>query len=105
MRGSSGNRHTPRISGRAVFRGRGSGSISYAVFCLKKKTKVSVRRGGEIIMDARKTRGALTAGRSLDMLHMQAGDELEVGKRRQFNWGVIVPSVSALLGVAIALSQ
>src|SRR5688500_9761642 len=68
-------------------------------------TKVSVRRGGEIIMDARKTRGALTAGRSLDMLHMQAGDEIEVGKRRQFNWGVIVPSVSALLGLAIALSQ
>ena len=68
-------------------------------------TKVSVRRGGEIIMNERRTRGALTAGRSLDNLHMQAGDEVQVGKRRQINWGVIIPSVSALLGLVYALSQ
>jgi polysaccharide export outer membrane protein len=68
-------------------------------------TKVSVRRGTEVIMNDRKTRSALTAGRSLDNLHMQAGDEVQVGKRRELNWGVIVPSVSALLGLVIALSQ
>lgn len=68
-------------------------------------TKVSVRRVGEIIMDERKTRTALTAGRSLDNLHLQAGDELQVGKRRQINWAIIIPSVTALLGLAIAVSQ
>ena len=68
-------------------------------------TKVSVRRGGEIIMNERKTRGALTTGRSLDNLHMQAGDEVEVGKRRQINWGLIIPSLSAVLGLVYALSQ
>lgn len=68
-------------------------------------TKVSVRRVGEIIMDERKTRAALTAGRSLDNLHLQAGDELQVGKRREINWGVIIPSLSALLGLVIAISQ
>ena len=68
-------------------------------------TKVSVRRVGEIIMDEPKTRAALTAGRSLDNLHLQAWDELQVGKRRQINWGVIIPSVTALLGLVIAVSQ
>lgn len=68
-------------------------------------TKVSVRRGGDIIMDERRTRAALTAGRSLDVLHLQAGDELQVGKRRQVNWGIILPSLTALIGLVIAVSQ
>jgi hypothetical protein len=68
-------------------------------------SKVSVRRGGQIIIDERATRSAFSAGRSLDMLHMQAGDEIQVGKERQFNWPIIVSSVTGLLGVVFAITR
>lgn len=65
--------------------------------------KVSVRRGTQVILDARGTRAALTAGRSMDMLHMQAGDEIQVGQQRQFNWPFIVSSATGIIGVLFAL--
>lgn len=68
-------------------------------------SKVAVRRGGQIIIDQRDTRSALSAGRSMDMLHMQAGDEIQVGQERQFNWPIIVSAVTGLLGVLIAVTR
>lgn len=67
--------------------------------------KVSIRREGQIIMDQENTRRALVAGMSLDMLHLQAGDEISVGRQRRFNWGVIAPIVTGLLGLLIAFTQ
>ena len=67
--------------------------------------KVSVRRGQRVILDEPGTRAALTGGRSMDMLHMQAGDEIQVGQQRQFNWPIIVSSASALIGVLFAVTH
>jgi len=67
--------------------------------------KVSIRREGQIIMDQENTRRALVAGMSLDMLHLQAGDEISVGKQRHFNWGVIATTSTALVGLLIAFTQ
>lgn len=67
--------------------------------------KVSVRRGGTIILNEQKTRMALTEGLSLDQMHLRAGDEVTVGERRRINWGVIIPVVSGLLTVVIAVAQ
>ena len=68
-------------------------------------TKVAVRRGGQVIIDERNTRTALSSGRSMDMLHMQAGDEIQVGQQRQFNWPIIVSSATAVLGLLVALAR
>jgi hypothetical protein len=67
--------------------------------------KVSVRREREIIIDEDNTRTALTEGMSMDMLHLQAGDEISVGQQRHFNWGVIVPTVTGILGLLVAFTQ
>lgn len=68
-------------------------------------SKVSIRRGGQVIIDQRDARSALSAGRSMDMLHMQAGDEIQVGKETQFNWPIIVSAATGLLGVLIAITR
>jgi protein involved in polysaccharide export with SLBB domain len=67
--------------------------------------KVSVRRNGVVVIDEKDTRRGLTQGASIDMLHIQAGDEISIGRQRRANWGVIVPAVSGLLGLLIALTQ
>lgn len=67
--------------------------------------KISVRRGATIILDEQKTRMALTEGRSLDQMHLRAGDEITVGQQRRINWGVIIPVVSGLLTVVLAVAQ
>ena len=67
--------------------------------------KISVSRDGQVIVDERNTALALKDGLSMDALHMQAGDELQVGKQAHFNWGVVIPTISALVGVLIAASQ
>lgn len=67
--------------------------------------KVTVRRGSDVIVDASNTRVALTEGISLDMLHMRAGDEIDVGKQKHFNWAVVVPSAAAILGLLITITQ
>ncbi|HMI55871.1 MAG TPA: SLBB domain-containing protein, partial [Gemmatimonadaceae bacterium] len=66
--------------------------------------KVTVRRGSDVIVDASNTRVALTEGISLDMLHLRAGDEINVGKEKHFNWGVVVPSAAAILGLVITIT-
>lgn len=67
--------------------------------------KVSVRRQGEVIIDQDNTRRALTGGMSIDMLHLQAGDELSVGKKRQISWGMIIPTVTGILGLLVAFTR
>jgi protein involved in polysaccharide export with SLBB domain len=65
--------------------------------------KVSIRRGTQTILDEAATRAALSAGTSMDMLHMQAGDEIQVGQQRQINWPIVVSSATGLIGVLFAV--
>ncbi|MDP9201938.1 MAG: SLBB domain-containing protein [Gemmatimonadota bacterium] len=67
--------------------------------------KISVSREGQVVIDQQNMRVALSEGVSLDLLNMQAGDEITVGKQRHFNWPVVVPTVTGVLGLLIALSQ
>lgn len=67
--------------------------------------KMSVRREGQVIIDESNTRAALAAGMSMDMLHMGAGDEISVGEQRHISWTTIIPTVSGLLALVIALTQ
>jgi protein involved in polysaccharide export with SLBB domain len=66
-------------------------------------SKLTVRRGNQIIIPEREGRAALSAGRTMDNLHMQAGDELQVGRQRQFTWPIVVSSITAVLGLLVAL--
>jgi protein involved in polysaccharide export with SLBB domain len=63
--------------------------------------KVSVRRGTEVIWDAKDTRTALADGLSIDQLHMRAGDEITVGQQRGFPWttvlGIVIPIITVLV--------
>jgi hypothetical protein len=67
--------------------------------------KVSVQRQGQSIMDENSSRAALSEGMSMDMLNLQGGDEISVGEQRRFNWAVIVPTITGVLGLLIAYSQ
>lgn len=67
--------------------------------------KVSVRREGQIIIDEDNTRTALNEGMSMDMLNLQAGDEISVGHQRNFNWAVILPTITGALGLFLAFTQ
>lgn len=67
--------------------------------------KVSVRREGQIIIDEKNTQTALNEGMSMDMLNLQAGDEISVGEQRHFNWAVIVPTVTGIVGLLVAYTQ
>jgi SLBB domain-containing protein/polysaccharide biosynthesis/export protein len=67
--------------------------------------KVSVRRNGDIIIDEKNTRVALSNGISLDLLHMLAGDEITVGSRRQIPWGFIVPAASTVIGLLFTFTR
>lgn len=64
--------------------------------------KVTVRRLGDVLIDANNTRTALREGMSVDLLSMQAGDEIEVGEKTQTNWGLILPLISTAAGLIIA---
>jgi SLBB domain-containing protein/polysaccharide biosynthesis/export protein len=64
--------------------------------------RASVRRNGDVIIDEKNTRVALSNGISLDLLHMLAGDEISVGKQKQFPWGLILPVVTTVIGLGIA---
>lgn len=67
--------------------------------------RTSVRRNGDVIIDEKNTRVALSNGMSLDLLHILAGDEISVGERRQTPWGIILPVSSAVIGLAISLAN
>lgn len=67
--------------------------------------KVLIRRDGEVIIDENNTRTALSSGMSMDFLHMQAGDEISVGRQKQVNWGMIMSGTSAALGLVFAYTR
>jgi hypothetical protein len=67
--------------------------------------KISIKRDGAEIIDNENSSAALAKGMSLDMMHVEAGDEISVGRQRNFSWGVIVPTVTGILGLLIALTQ
>lgn len=65
-------------------------------------SKVQVRRGPTVILNSASARSALTNGSSIDMLHLRAGDEIDVGKKRRFNAGLTLSIASAVIGVIAA---
>lgn len=67
--------------------------------------KTTIRRGSEVIVDDAKAQAALSQGTSLDMLHMIAGDAIEVGRKTQFNWLMAVSSFATVVGLLIATKR
>jgi len=67
--------------------------------------KTVIRRGAEVIVDATKTQSALRQGVSLDMLHMTAGDAIEVGRKAQFNWVLALSTVTTIVGLLFAVGH
>lgn len=63
--------------------------------------KVMVRREGEILIDESNTATAIREGMSADMLHLQGGDEIQVGRQSHTNWGMILPIASTVAGLLI----
>jgi hypothetical protein len=67
--------------------------------------KISIRRDGNEIIDPEGSSAALAKGMSLDMMHVEAGDEINVGRQRTFNWGVIIPTITGVLSLLVAYTQ
>jgi hypothetical protein len=66
--------------------------------------KVSIRRGTEVIWQGKDTQAALADGLSIDQLHMRAGDEIDVGAKRHFPWGLMVSIVIPIITVIVTRS-
>jgi polysaccharide export outer membrane protein len=67
--------------------------------------KTTIHRGAETIVDEGKVQVALSQGTSLDMLHIIAGDAIEVGRKSQFNWLMAISSAATLFGLLIATKR
>lgn len=67
--------------------------------------KVKILRNGDMIVDEENSRRALTGGMSMDMLHLQAGDEITVGQQHSTNWPLIISLGSTALGLVFALRR
>jgi hypothetical protein len=67
--------------------------------------KVVIRRGTEIIWKGTDTRTALADGLTLDRLHLRAGDEIEVGQKRQFSWTSVIPIASGIVLLIASLTR
>jgi protein involved in polysaccharide export with SLBB domain len=61
--------------------------------------KVTVRRLGDIVIDEPNTAIAIREGMSADMLHLQAGDEIQVGRQSHPNWGLYVSLATSAAGL------
>ena len=57
------------------------------------------RRDGKEVHSATEVSRAIDRGLTLDKFGMQAGDELVIGRRKEFNFGQVVTYVSALAGL------
>ena len=68
-------------------------------------SKTEVRRGTNVIVDTRNTQLAMTQGYSVDMLHLSAGDAIEVGRKSQFNWVMAVSTAATIVGLLIAVKH
>ena len=65
--------------------------------------KMVVRRNGDVIWEVDDVRAALTDGISLDGLHLRAGDELFVPRRRQIQSTTVVAFISSALALTMAI--
>lgn len=65
--------------------------------------KTEIRRGTEVLVDQSNTRRAIAQGMSLDMLDVHAGDEIRVGKQRKVSYNSLIPAISGIVGVIVAL--
>lgn len=66
-------------------------------------SKTLIRRAGETIWSADQVRTALADGSSLDQLNLQAGDEVYVGQRRQFNLLNVVQLLAGVTAIYVAV--
>jgi hypothetical protein len=66
--------------------------------------RIEVTRGPAVIVSPATMRSAMADGSSIDALHLRAGDEVHVGKKKQFNTGTAVSITSALIGVIAAFA-
>lgn len=62
---------------------------------------IVIRRGTSILWNGEQTRTALADGLSLDRLDLRAGDEIEIGLKKQRSWSQVIPILSSL---AVVLS-
>jgi protein involved in polysaccharide export with SLBB domain len=60
---------------------------------------VTVRREGDVIIDQPNTATAIREGMSADMLNLQGGDEIEVGRQSHTNWGMFIPIGTTVAGL------
>jgi hypothetical protein len=65
--------------------------------------KVTVRRDGDIVIDEPNTATAIREGMSVDMLHLQAGDEIQVGRQQRSNWAMIIPFTGTAIGLIFTI--
>jgi protein involved in polysaccharide export with SLBB domain len=63
--------------------------------------KVTVHREGDVIIDESNTATAIREGMSADMLSLQAGDEIKVGRESHTNWGMFIPIATTAAGMLI----
>jgi hypothetical protein len=67
--------------------------------------KLVIRRGPDVIWNNADTRTALADGLTLDRLHLRAGDEIDIGQKKQFSWMSVIPIVSGVLLVVASLAR
>jgi protein involved in polysaccharide export with SLBB domain len=66
--------------------------------------RVVIKRGSDVIWPEQSVRTALNDGLSLDRLHLRAGDEILVGKRREISWWSVFQIASSAFFVAGAIA-
>jgi protein involved in polysaccharide export with SLBB domain len=67
--------------------------------------KMTIRRSGDVIWKASDVRAALSDGMSLDRLHLHAGDEVLVPRRRGISLTAVVTALSATTALVFAINQ
>lgn len=65
--------------------------------------KVQIRRGTAVILAQGATRTAMAEGMSVDMLHLRAGDEIDVGKKRQFSGTTVLSILGGLVSLVVGI--
>jgi protein involved in polysaccharide export with SLBB domain len=68
-------------------------------------SKTIIRRGDEIIWRVQDVRVALADGMSLDALHLRAGDEIFVPRRKAFNMSTLIAIMSSSMALTMAVVQ
>jgi protein involved in polysaccharide export with SLBB domain len=65
--------------------------------------RITVRRSGDVLVDARTFARGLAAGATLDDFGIHAGDEVVVGGKRSFNWAQAAQVSALVIGSAATL--